>query len=340
MNEKLRGVNFGGWLVLEKWMTPSLFVGLEAEDETSFCRELGENAEQILRQHWETFITAEDIQWLSDIGINAVRIPVGHWLFGDIEPYFGAIDILDNMMSELNQKNIKVILDLHAAPGNQNGEDHGGIKGVCEWHQDSVNIAQTLYFLGRLAAHYQESENLYAIQLLNEPHWDIPIDILKEYYIQGYTRIRNHLSAEKTAIIISDGFRPKEWGDFMKEPDFSNVLIDSHLYQCFTNEEENLDIHGHIQKAVIDRKNEVQEIQDQLWMIIGEWSLGLPEKTFSDHDEFTHNMSRRAYAAAQLISYERCQGWFFWSYKLENSIAPGWDFRECVKRGWLPNNYS
>ena len=27
-NHKLRGVNLGGWLVLEKWITPSLFEGL------------------------------------------------------------------------------------------------------------------------------------------------------------------------------------------------------------------------------------------------------------------------------------------------------------------------
>ncbi len=42
--KKLRGVNLGGWLVLEKWMTPSLFAGLKAEDETSYCRELGTKA--------------------------------------------------------------------------------------------------------------------------------------------------------------------------------------------------------------------------------------------------------------------------------------------------------
>jgi glucan 1,3-beta-glucosidase len=29
---KLRGVNLGGWLVLENWMTPSLFENLKAED--------------------------------------------------------------------------------------------------------------------------------------------------------------------------------------------------------------------------------------------------------------------------------------------------------------------
>lgn len=30
----LQGVNLGGWLVLEKWMTPSLFDGTTAADET------------------------------------------------------------------------------------------------------------------------------------------------------------------------------------------------------------------------------------------------------------------------------------------------------------------
>ena len=32
---KLRGVNLGSWLVLEKWMVPSLFEGLAATDETT-----------------------------------------------------------------------------------------------------------------------------------------------------------------------------------------------------------------------------------------------------------------------------------------------------------------
>ena len=31
--EKIRGVNFGNWLVLEKWMHPELFAGTTAEDE-------------------------------------------------------------------------------------------------------------------------------------------------------------------------------------------------------------------------------------------------------------------------------------------------------------------
>jgi glucan 1,3-beta-glucosidase len=34
------GVNFGGWPVFEKWMTPSVFEGLEAVDGTIYRVEL------------------------------------------------------------------------------------------------------------------------------------------------------------------------------------------------------------------------------------------------------------------------------------------------------------
>lgn len=63
---KLRGVNLGGWLVLEKWMTPSVFEGLQATDETTWCAELGAAATQRLQQHWNTFITREDFVWLHE----------------------------------------------------------------------------------------------------------------------------------------------------------------------------------------------------------------------------------------------------------------------------------
>ncbi|WP_234418871.1 hypothetical protein [Parazoarcus communis] len=38
---KLRGVNLGSWLLLEKWMVPSVFEGLAATDETTWCAEMG-----------------------------------------------------------------------------------------------------------------------------------------------------------------------------------------------------------------------------------------------------------------------------------------------------------
>ena len=126
--KKLRGVNLGGWLVLEKWMTPSLFDGLQATDETSYCVELGASAEQSLKNHWDTFITCEDFAWLAKTGINAVRIPIGHWIFGPDYPYHrsygasshpfvkGGIEILDRAFDWAEAYGLHIVLDLHAEP--------------------------------------------------------------------------------------------------------------------------------------------------------------------------------------------------------------------------------
>ncbi|KAK3011067.1 hypothetical protein RJ639_010742 [Escallonia herrerae] len=45
-----------------------------------------EKAPQIMRNHWSTYITEDDFRFLSENGINAVRIPVGWWIKFDRTP--------------------------------------------------------------------------------------------------------------------------------------------------------------------------------------------------------------------------------------------------------------
>jgi glucan 1,3-beta-glucosidase len=52
----IKGVNLGNWLVLEKWMSPGLFAGTEAEDETQLCCDLADVAER-LTAHRDSYIT-------------------------------------------------------------------------------------------------------------------------------------------------------------------------------------------------------------------------------------------------------------------------------------------
>jgi len=59
-NEKVRGVNLGGWLLLEPWITPSIFNPLPANvvDEYTLTQQLGPDAaKSLLTQHWNTWIT-------------------------------------------------------------------------------------------------------------------------------------------------------------------------------------------------------------------------------------------------------------------------------------------
>jgi glucan 1,3-beta-glucosidase len=360
--KKLRGVNLGGWLVLEKWITPSLFEGLNAKDETSYCVELGADAETRLKQHWDTFITREDFAWLANAGINAVRLPVGHWLFGADYPYHksygdapypfvvGGVDIVDRVFEWAEEYGLHVVLDLHAAPGCQNGFDNGGIKDVCEWHTDEAYINHSLNVLERLAERYCHRPALHAIEVLNEPRWDIDTALLKKYTTAAYHRIRKYCRAEDVAVVYHDGFRSyKEYLGFLPEPEFSNVVFDIHRYQCFVREDIDSDIYGHIQKAAIEWKNEADDIIHDLKQqtYCGEWSLGLDLKVVSlwaegpfnhaleDMDEFQMSLAYRGYAAAQLLTFEKYLGWFFWTYKTETT--PAWCYRDCVNRGWIPD---
>ncbi len=362
--KKLRGVNLGGWLVLEKWMTPSLFVGLQAKDETSWCVELGRRADGLLRQHWHNFISADDFAWLAERGINAVRIPVGHWLFGPDYPYHpsygvsqfpfidGGVEVLDNAFAWAAQFGLQVVLDLHAAPGCQNGFDNGGIQDVCEWHTRQEYIDYSLTVLARLAERYAGHPALHAIEVLNEPRWDLDTALLKTYTSAAYQRIRQHCVAEQVAVVFHDGFRSfRDYANFLRPPAHSNVIFDIHRYQCFVADDINMDIYRHLQKAAIDWQLEADEIirESGLPTYVGEWSLGLDPKMaelWADEaydypqpvmDEFQMDIAYRGYAAAQLLSFEKYRGWFFWSYKTETT--PLWCFRECVERGWLPSKF-
>lgn len=65
----LRGVNLGGWLVLEPFLTPELFNGTTAIDQWGFDSQAG--SEKALRQHWDTYCTEDNIKKLASYGINA-----------------------------------------------------------------------------------------------------------------------------------------------------------------------------------------------------------------------------------------------------------------------------
>jgi glucan 1,3-beta-glucosidase len=53
-SETIRGVNLGGWLLTERWITPSLFASTNTDDEWSLCNELGKDkCAKRLGDHWK-----------------------------------------------------------------------------------------------------------------------------------------------------------------------------------------------------------------------------------------------------------------------------------------------
>ncbi|CAK9171957.1 unnamed protein product [Ilex paraguariensis] len=96
---------------------------------------------------------------------------------------------------------IKCIIDLHAAPGSQNGMEHSSSRdGTTGWSTSPDSISQTLVVIDFLASRYAKHPALLGIELLNEPSSaTVPLDILVSYYKQGYQIVRKYSS---TAYVI------------------------------------------------------------------------------------------------------------------------------------------
>jgi glucan 1,3-beta-glucosidase len=111
-NNQVRGVNLGGWMVLEPWITPSLFYQFLGQtnqsevgmDTYTFCKVLGpEEANRQLRRHWKTWVTEDIIKELARSGINSLRLPVGDYMYKPYGPYVdgcfdGALDYVDTLL--------------------------------------------------------------------------------------------------------------------------------------------------------------------------------------------------------------------------------------------------
>jgi len=68
---KINGVNLGNWLVLEKWMNPTIFEGTKADDEYYLAHDLEKTAyKERMRIHRAEYITERDLcKWRHGISI-------------------------------------------------------------------------------------------------------------------------------------------------------------------------------------------------------------------------------------------------------------------------------
>jgi glucan 1,3-beta-glucosidase len=336
--EKIRGVNLGNWLVLERWMCPSLFEGIEGASETAFMKGFGDEAAERLTAHRDSWITYKDFEYLRDRGINCVRIPIAHWIFGDYPPNLGCIEYLDKAFQWANKTNIKILIDMHGAPGSQNGDMHSGLEGIIDWPKDDANIQRTIDVLVKLAQRYKDDKALCGIEMLNEPNHGVPNDILRDYYIRCYRALRKVLDESKV-IVFHDHFNLESWVDFMQTEEFKNVAVDCHVYQCFAPQEHKYSMMEHIDLQLDDWNKALKNMQKYFKVIVGEWSLAAgAEVAFDGKNEVQIDAFRRAFASAQLIDYEDLDGWFFWSYKVNSPTHNNsWDYAKAVNHQYFPD---
>ena len=309
-----RGVNLGGWLVLERWMTPDVFAGTSAADEYSLCRELGSmQARDRLERHRSSFITREDIQKLADMEFTVLRVPVGYWLFEAPKPFVsGADEYIEQLFAWADEFKLRVILDLHAAPGSQNGWDHSGVAGDIGWVERG-NVEVTLQFIERLVDRYGDRQSLYGIELLNEPHWDIPLEMLVDYYLRSYRIIDQRCSAH-VRVICSDSFRPDQMSKLLAAKHLGRLVLDVHLYQLYTPEDQLLNLRGHLKKTTGEWRKLLSRISRRLPVIVGEWSAAMDERSQS----YTAEDYGRYFKTQRAVFEDFAIGWTYWTARTQH----------------------
>lgn len=295
----VKGVNLGNWLVLEKWMSPALFEGTTAEDEYYLPRQLSKEVyEARIKIHRAEYITERDFTRIKSMGMDAVRIPVPYFIFGDREPFIGCVEELDKAFCWAEKYGLQILIDLHTAPDSQNGFDNGGISGVCKWSQEPDEVEFELSVLERLAKRYGTRPGLWGIEILNEPiledMWttmDVAnrykpadpekargsrpntMEFIRSFYLEAYDRIRKYMPDEKY-VVIHDAFELKAWKEFTREDKYKNVVLDTHQYLMVAEAlgcEQNVESYTAYIRGTLAK--DIEEMQQYFPVICGEWCL-------------------------------------------------------------------
>jgi glucan 1,3-beta-glucosidase len=210
---------------MQPWITPSLFeeTGNPAiVDEWTFGQYQDSNVVRAkLTEHWNTWITESDFEAIAAAGcvlacigapqctaslaiqpsserivlifrLNHVRIPIGYWAYdvGPGEPYIsGQHNYLLQAIAWAATYNLKVIVDLHGAPGSQNGyepncllnsyflttfsnfsfDNSGQRLSFPQWQSNQANVGRTNAIIKSLAYQFRyQSQVVSVISPLNE----------------------------------------------------------------------------------------------------------------------------------------------------------------------------
>lgn len=294
--KKIKGVNLGNWLVLEKWMLPELFEGTGAEDEVWLNRKMNPaELKEKMKEHRDTFITEQDFAFIKEQGIWLLRIPVPYFIFGDRPPFNGCVEYLDKAFDWAEKYGLQILIDLHTVPGSQNGYDNGGLTGVCKWCKNPEEVEFALTVLERLAKRYGQREGLYGIEALNEPisflvyatapstgkavdkeeakgSGYVPLPFLENFYRNAYRRLRKILPENKT-IVFHDGFRLRHWGKFFHKEHMKNVVLDTHIYIFAMESFVPIHMPWVYQIYIKSQQRLIERIQKDVPVVVGEWCI-------------------------------------------------------------------
>jgi endoglucanase len=237
---RLRGVNLGGWLLMEKWMCPmdsGALVDHYSVLQTLNSRFGEATQESLTRTYQQNWITTGDLDNIRAAGLNAVRVPVWWPNFYKLNNTTtsgwrsDAFEMLDWLVSNAGSRGLYVIIDMHGVVGQQSNADTTGRVNVNQYWSSATNQAQTAYIWQQIASHYRNNGTVAMYDLINEPIGTPSGGALWTIYNNLYNTIR---AADPNHIITMEGAYGS-WNWSMLPPPsqygWTNVVYQMHEYQ-------------------------------------------------------------------------------------------------------------
>ncbi|CEJ82351.1 Putative Glucan 1,3-beta-glucosidase [[Torrubiella] hemipterigena] len=366
---KIRGVNFGGWLISEPWMMKNEWrnnMGCYKGDYESASefdcmkdfysgtnRDLGN---QRFENHWRDWINADTVQSVHDVGLNTIRIPIGYWSYVDIvdknsEPFADGnrmLPYLDKVVQKAADLGIYVIIDFHGAPGGQQQDVFTGQNNNPAGFFNDYNFGRAEKWLSWMTRRIHSNpayRTVGMIEVLNEPvsrhdgggRYPAPGQdpgMIQNFYPNALKAVRD----VENELQISDDkklhvqFMSAKWDS--GNPRDAAALRNDNIVAY--------DDHNYIGFAYGETNDQYtlmhsactdsRVVDGQDYTITGEWSMT------SGVDGHNADFYKKWFTAQQQL-YEKpgMAGWVFWTWKTETN-DPNWTYSYATYLGFVPTN--
>ena len=330
----LRGINAGQILLQEGWMSPFALEPEKKEDGSpvtdadsnlqypEFSEEQfrwglennpnlkDRNIEALMQYYYSCFFSEEDFRIIKEeLRFNVIRLPFYYLniLHEDLslKEESEAFAYLDWFISQAAQQELYVILDLHGAPGSQNGYEHSGAaERTAGLWSSQENRDATVALWQAVARHYTETRPelgawIAAYDLLNEPVYPGSTGTTRECW-DFFDTLYDAIRAEGDSHVLAmEGC----W-DFAALPDpaeygWENILYEYHWYNWWQEWLPNELFYAYQDVTNLGRDYDVP-------VLIG---------------EFTAFENRENWAGMLELFDSRGYNWTVWNYK---TTVTGW----------------
>ncbi|HVF68632.1 MAG TPA: glycoside hydrolase family 5 protein [Pyrinomonadaceae bacterium] len=170
----LKGIGLGNWLLPEGYMLKLKATSSPRLIETALNQLVGEaEARRFWREFRERYVTARDIALIKRSGFNSVRVAFSYRLFvTETDPprlEGPGYELLDRVVEWCGREGLYVVLDMHAAPGGQTGDNIDDSFGYPFLFESEESQELTVRLWQKLAARYKNERAVAGYDLLNEP---------------------------------------------------------------------------------------------------------------------------------------------------------------------------